>query len=162
MTRNVPRIEPEHDIEHRHSFGGKTPSGFMHSWRLWRLCCCRYGWYPLLVAPIVTVGCLLSLYSAAGCDYIRVDVGFTPSNTGWNTSTLELGLFLYQSGEEDTNKYYAAFLNGCRPYTEEFIEDFVQNDRTWKVAQVMAYVSAGGGIVSTVRSGTVALILAFG
>jgi len=104
------------------------------------------------VAPLVTVGCIFSLYSAAGCDFIRVDVGFTPSNTGWNSSSLKLGLFLYQSGEEDTNKYYAAFLNGCRLYPKELSDEFVEDDRTWKVAQIMAYVSAGGGIIATVRA----------
>lgn len=102
------------------------------------------------MAPIITVGCLFSLYSATGCDFIRVNVGFTPSNTGWNSSKLELGLFLYQSGEEDTNKYYAAFVNGCRSYTDEFVDEFVQDDRTWRVAQIMAYVSAGGSILATV------------
>ena len=151
MTRKAARNQRE-NVERKHSFGGKTPSGLMHSWRLWRLCCCRYGWYPLLVAPIITVGCLFSLYSAAGCDFIRVDVGFTPSNTGWNSSTLELGLFRYQSGEEDTNKYYATFLDGCRPYTEEFLDEFVDDDRTWRVAQIMAYVAAGGSLLATVRA----------
>lgn len=102
------------------------------------------------MAPIVTVGCLFSLYSAAGCDFIRVDVGFTPSNSGWNNSTLELGLFLYQSGEVDTNKYRAAFVDGCRAYTEEFADEFVGGDRTWRVAQIMAYVAAGGSVLATV------------
>mmetsp|Transcript_3061 Transcript_3061/g.6595 ORF Transcript_3061/g.6595 Transcript_3061/m.6595 type:complete len:436 (+) Transcript_3061:175-1482(+) len=143
-------FQGEMNVERKQSFGGRTPSGFQHSWRLWRLCCCRYGWYPLLVAPLVTVGCIFSLYSAAGCDFIRVDVGFTPSNTGWNSSSLKLGLFLYQSGEEDTNKYYAAFLNGCRLYPKELSDEFVEDDRTWKVAQIMAYVSAGGGIIATI------------
>ena len=150
MTQGGTESNQQKRIEKRHSFGGKAPSGLQHTWRLWRYCCCRYGWYPLLVAPIVTVGCLLSIYSSAGCDFIRVDVGFTPSNTGWNNSTLELGLFLYQSGETDTNKYYAAFVDGCRSYTDEFVEEFVQDDRTWRVAQIMAYVSGGGSIVATV------------
>ena len=104
------------------------------------------------MAPIVTVGCLFSVYSASGCDFIRVDVGFTPSNIGWNNSTLELGLFLFQSGEEDTNKYYAAFVDGCRPFSEEFVDDFVEDDRTWRVAQIMAYVSGGSSIIATVRN----------
>ena len=102
------------------------------------------------MAPIVTIGCLFSLYSAAGCDFIRVDVGFTPSNTGWNSSTLEMGLFLYQSGEPDANKYRAAFVDGCRSYTEDFTTEFIDDDRTWKVAQIMAYVSAGASILATV------------
>ena len=99
----------------------------------------------------VTVGCLFCLYSAAGCDFLRVDVGFTPANAGWNTSTVELGLFFYQSYEEETNKYWSFFLEGCRPYTKEFHDEFVANDRTWKVAQIMAYVAAGGSILASVR-----------
>ena len=102
------------------------------------------------MAPIVTVGCLFSLYSATGCDFIRVNVGFTPSNTGWNNSTLELGLFRYQSGEDDINKHYAAFVDGCRSYTEELVDEFVEDDRTWRVAQIMAYVSGIGSILATV------------
>ena len=144
MTQKIERKQDEM-VERR-----SASSGLRHSWRLWRYCCCRYGWYPLLVAPIVTVGSLLSLYSAAGCDFIRVDVGFTPSNPGWNQSQLELGLFLYQSDEVDTNKYRAAFIDGCRSYTDEFSAEFVENDRTWRVAQIMAYVAAGGGVVATV------------
>ena len=149
MTQN---IEPNQEemIETKNSFSGKASSGLQHSWRLWRYCCCRYGWYPLLVAPIVTVGCLFSLYSAAGCDFIRVDVGFTPSNTGWNSSEAELGLFLYQSDEPVTNKYRAAFIDGCRSYTEELVDEFVEDDRTWRVAQIMAYVSGIGSILATV------------
>eukprot|EP00535_Pseudo-nitzschia_heimii_P002801 CAMPEP_0197184988 /NCGR_PEP_ID=MMETSP1423-20130617/11012_1 /TAXON_ID=476441 /ORGANISM="Pseudo-nitzschia heimii, Strain UNC1101" /LENGTH=361 /DNA_ID=CAMNT_0042635947 /DNA_START=401 /DNA_END=1486 /DNA_ORIENTATION=- len=71
---------------------------------------------------------------------------------GWNNSTLELGLFRYQSGEEDTNKYYATFVDGCRPYTEEFVDDFVKDDRTWRVAQIMAYVSGGSSIIATIST----------
>ena len=144
MTQKIAR-NPDEMMERR-----PASSGLRHSWRLWRYCCCRYGWYPLFVAPIVTAGCLLSLYSAAGCDFIRVDVGFTPSNPGWNQSTLELGLFMYQSDEVDTNKYRALFIDGCRPYPDELFEEFVENDRTWRVAQIMAYVAAGGGVVATV------------
>ena len=115
----------------------KAPSGLTLTWRLWRHCCCRYGWYPLLVAPIVTSGCLLSLYSSAGCDFLRVNVGFTPSNSAWSQSTAELGLFYYQSGIPDDNKYKSALLDGCRPYEDQFNIDFIEDDRTWKVAKIM-------------------------
>jgi len=130
----------------------KGLSGLEHSWRLWRYCCCRYGWYPLLVSLIVTIGFFFSLYSAAGCDFIRVDIGFTPANTGWNSSTAELGLFLYQSGEEDTNKYFSFFLGGCRLYTEEFLDEFVDDDRTFFVSRIMAYVAIGASILATITS----------
>lgn len=119
---------------------GKT-SGLTLTWRLWRHCCCRYGWYPLLVAVIVTTGWLSSLYSSAGCDFIRLDIGFTPSNEAWNQSTAELGLFVYQSGESSMNKYHEAFVDGCQWYEDTFNEDFIEHDRTWKVARIMAYIS---------------------
>jgi len=138
------------------SSGIQGPSGLQHSWRLWRHCCCRYGWYPLLVSLIVTIGAFFSLYSTIGCDFIRVDIGFTPANIGWNSSQVNLGLFLYQSEEEDTNKYFSFFLGGCRLYTEEFLDEFIEDDRTFLVAQIMAYVAAGASILATVRYDCVA------
>jgi len=134
------------------SSGIKGPSGLQHSWRLWRHCCCRYGWYPLLVSLIVTIGAFFSLYSTIGCDFIRVDIGFTPANTGWNSSQVNLGLFLYQSEKEDTNKYFSFFLGGCRLYTEEFIDEFIDDDRTFFVAQIMAFVAAGASILATITT----------
>jgi hypothetical protein len=131
----------------------RPPSGFTYSWKLWRLCCCRYGIYPLIVAPIVTAGCLMSIYASSGCDFIRVDVGFTPSNEAWNQSTAQLGLFFYQSGEPETNKYRAAIIDGCQRYDGDFSEAFIGEDRTWKVARIMAYVSGCASMVSTVSGG---------
>jgi hypothetical protein len=128
----------------------RNPSGFTYSWKLWRHCCCRYGTYPLLVAPIVTTGFLLSLYSSAGCDFVRVDVGFTPSNEAWNQSTAEIGLFYYQSDEPETNKYREAVVEGCRWYEDNFNEEFVENDRTWTVARMMAYISGCASLLATV------------
>lgn len=90
---------------------------------------------------IVTTGWLSSLYSSAGCDFIRLDIGFTPSNEAWNQSTAELGLFVYQSGESSMNKYHEAFVDGCQWYEDTFNEDFIEHDRTWKVARIMAYIS---------------------
>ncbi|KAG7342039.1 hypothetical protein IV203_007131 [Nitzschia inconspicua] len=134
----------------RRSTGRGSPRCTSSSWRLWRHCCCRYGWYPILVAPFITFGCILSLYSSGRCDFIRVDVGFTPANEAWNDSTAELGLFFYQTGENHTNRYRATFLNGCRQYTDEFVDEFIRNDRTWNVSRIMAYVAGGGGILSTI------------
>jgi hypothetical protein len=144
---------------HRHAQGGRgasstgkkrTPSGLTGIWRFGRNYCCRYGWYPLLVAPLVTAGCVLSMYSAGGCDFLRVHVGFTPSNSAWNESSIELGLFLYQSRDEETNKYRAAFLEGCRGYSDDFVESFIEDDRTWSVSRIMAYVAGGASILASV------------
>lgn len=129
-----PRTKPKMAI--------KTQSGLTLTWKLWRHCCCRYGWYPLFVAPVVTAGCMFSLYSSAGCDFIRVNVGFTPSNEAWNQSTAELGLFFYQSGEAEANKYRASLVDGCQWYEDIFNDHFIEDDRTWQVARIMAYISA--------------------
>ena len=93
------------------------------------------------VARSVWSASLSSLYSSAGCDFIRLDIGFTPSNEAWNQSTAELGLFVYQSGESSMNKYHEAFVDGCQWYEDTFNEDFIEHDRTWKVARIMAYIS---------------------
>lgn len=79
-------------------------------------------------------------------------MGFTPTNEAWNASTAELGLFLFQSGDKDANRYRAAFLNGCRRYNDEFVDSFIEHDRTWKVSRIMAYVAAGGGMLATVST----------
>lgn len=103
------------------------------------------------MAPLVTAGCLLSLYSAAGCDFVRVDIGFTPSNDGWNQSSVEFGLFQYQSGEPDIEKYREALVEGCRVYESNFSSIFIDDDRTWKVARIMAYISGVASMLSMVR-----------
>ena len=132
----------------------KNVSGFTYTWRLWRHCCCRYGWYPLLIAPLATAGCLLSVLSSAGCDFIRVNVGFTPSNDAWNQSTAEFGIFMYQSGESDNNDdFRKAFIEGCRWYTDDFNSEFVESDRTWKTTVLMGYISGISSMVATVCMG---------
>ena len=132
----------------------KHVSGLTHTWRLWRHCCCRYGWYPLLVAPIATAGCLLSIYSSLGCDFIRVNVGFTPSNDGWNQSTAEFGIFMFQSGEleDDTNDIQRTFLEGCQWYPDDFEAEFIESDRTWKTTEIMGYVSGVSSIIAMITA----------
>jgi hypothetical protein len=152
MDRKKIQFEDEKSAQRTKS---RQPSGFTYSWKLWRRCCCRYGTYPLIVAPIVTAGCLMSLYASAGCDFVRVDVGFTPSNEAWNQSTAQLGLFFYQSGAPETNKYREALLDGCQWYDDDFNEAFIDEDRTWKVARIMAYISGYSSMVATVSEGVV-------
>jgi hypothetical protein len=121
------------------------------TWRLWRNCCCRYGWYPVLIAPIITSGCLLSLYSSFGCDFVRLEVGFTPSNQAWNQSSADLGLFYMYTGYESDNKFEQNLLQGCSWYTDSFDYSFIDGDRTWKVARIMALISGAAGITATVE-----------
>lgn len=82
-----------------------------------------------------------------------MDIGFTPSNDGWNHSTVEFGLFHYQSGEPELDKYREVFVEGCRAYEGDFSEVFIDDDRTWKVARVMAYISGIASMVGMVGYG---------
>lgn len=145
----MPRIlwnEPRNDDLNLTPSSNSRISGLAYSWRIYRQCCCVYGWYPLIVSLLVTVGCFLSLYSATGCDFIRVDIDFTPENRAWNSSKAELGLFLYQSGKEDANKYVSFFgFDGCRFYTEEFLDEFVDGD-SFSISRIVAYVTIGSSI----------------
>lgn len=112
--------------------------------------CCRYGWYPLLIAPIVSTGCLLSLYSSFGCDFVTLDVGFTPSNKAWNQSEAHLGLFYMYTGKDRGNKYADTLLEGCEWYSDSFEVSFIEGDKTWKVARIMALISGAASITAAV------------
>lgn len=130
-------------------------SGLTASWKLWRHCCCRYGWYPLIVAPVVTASCLLDLYSSYDCEFINVEVGFTPLNPAWNESKATFGLFQFQSGVFDENKdirFWEEVVEGCNSYSQDFEVAFVDGDRTWQVTRVMAFISGGSSITAAVSS----------
>ena len=127
-----------------------TPTGFIQIWSLWRHCCCRYGWYPLGVSLIVSAACLLDLYSSGSCDFIQVNIGFVPSNIGWNQSTANVGLFLYQAGEGDGDSLVETVGDGCRRYSEDFETQFINGDRTWQVARIMGMIAAISGLTVSV------------
>ena len=111
---------------------------------------CTNGWYPLFVAPIITAGFLLSLYSSAGCEFIDLQVGFTPNNEAWNESRAELGLFYYHdlSAVNDNNIYSKVFHNGCVWYTDSFQDTMIDRDRTWRVARVMAMIAVSSSLLA--------------
>lgn len=102
------------------------------------------------MAPIVTAAWLLDLFSTFDCQLVKVNVGFVPSNQEWNQSVADLGLFSYQSGLEETNKYREVLVEGCRPYKDDFNSYFIDGDRTWEVARIMAIVSGISATVATV------------
>jgi hypothetical protein len=133
-----------------------TPRGTSKCWSLWRHCCCRLGVYPLAVAPLMTAACLLSLYSSTGCEFLELSVGFTPINAAMNQSQVNFGLFYYQpivaaavqeqEAEDDLsndeNKFQQVLFDGCKAYTTAITDDYVDKDRTWKVARIMAMIAA--------------------
>jgi hypothetical protein len=137
-----------------------SPSSFARCWRFWRNFCCLFGCYPILVAPVVTAGCLLSLYSSAGCDFVSVDIGFTPSNSAYNQSQARLGFFFYKdqnwlSFDEEENSespIRRTLHGGCYRYSTEFEEDFIKPDRTWKVSRIMAIISLFSSLFASALS----------
>jgi hypothetical protein len=117
---------------------------------------CTTGCYPIIVAPLVTVGFMLAAYSSAGCKLINIDIGFTPSNPAWNqTSEADIGLFFYYDqnrAAREENKYKELFHDGCSWYTEEFNDSFISKDRTWKVARVMSLISVSGSFIAALTT----------
>ena len=128
-----------------------TTTGFTQAWRLWRHCCCRYGSYPLLVAIVVTAGCLMSLYSSASCHFLLLDIGFIPANTAWNQSTAQLGIFSYADHERvSQGDFFGSLIQGCGEYPGNYRDGFIEDDRAWNVARIVAWISGVGSIIAAV------------
>ena len=138
----------------------RVPSGMRSAWKLWRHCCCRNGFYPLIVAPFITASFLLDVFCTLGCGFITLDVGFKPINEAWDDQRLEFGLFNYQTGISDvnSNSYMNNFHPGCEVFDDLFKEFFVVGDKTWIMAQIMGIVSACAGCIATVCSITIQLL----
>lgn len=130
----------------------KVPSGLNSAWKLWRHCMCRNGFYPLIIAPFVTSAFFLDIYVSSGCDFVHVNIGIEPVNVAWNKSTLDLGLFSHRSDEESNsnrNLMMETFHPQCKGYGPTFDEYFVDGDKTWKMAQIIALVACCAGGVAT-------------
>lgn len=113
----------------------------------------------MFVAPVVTAGFLLSVYSSAGCDFIDVTVGFTPNNVALNQSEANLGLFFYydESAVGINNRYQEIFHKGCVWYDDVFDESIISKDRTWKVARIISMVAAASGLLAALTTWTLML-----
>jgi hypothetical protein len=127
-----------------------APRGIRACWRSWRHCMCTTGWYPVAVAPMITIGFLLSLYSSAGCEFIDLHVGFTPSNAAWNQSQANLGLFYLRdnSAASETNSKMDFLHDGCVWYSDTFQGSVIEQDRTWRVARYMAMIAVATSLLS--------------
>jgi hypothetical protein len=93
-------------------------------------------------------------------------VGFTPINAAMNQSEFNFGLFYYQpivaavdadaeaaegvdTATKEESKLKTVLYEGCKAYTSAITEDYVEKDRTWRVARIMALIAgATAGIGS--------------
>ena len=117
-------------------------------WKLWRHCLCRFGWYPIFVAPLITCAAFMDLYSSSGCDFIRLDIGFVPVNEVWPGPTAHLGLFGYDTFEVNSNRWKRSFNNGCQVYSPNFESAYIGADQTWQITRIMAYISGCASLVA--------------
>lgn len=78
-----------------------------------------------------------------------MNVGFNPSNTGWNQSTANIGIFYYEAGSLD-KQFGDNFVDGCVRYSDDFEQQFIDGDKTWTATQIMALIAAIAGMVAAV------------
>lgn len=128
-----------------------VPSGLSVIWKLWRHCLCRNGFYPVIVAPFVTAAFVFDVYASTGCRFIHLDVGMEPTNKAWNQTQADLGLFFYRETIEASSSNFVmnTFHPECQAYDSVFNEFFIKGDKTWKMSQILAFISAGGGCIAT-------------
>jgi len=134
---------------------GISKSETKEVWKPWRLFCCRNGYYPLLVAPIISVAFLLDLYTTFGCDFVHIDVGFQPVNQGWNQQILDVGMFFYNSHNAsvtDGGVLMEAFHQGCRRYDPTMIQYLIGSDQVWLVSRIISAISGSSGFFATVSN----------
>lgn len=138
------------------SFKKPHATGIRDTWKLWRYCLCRHGWYPLLVSPFVTIGFLLDLYSSLDCHFLRVNIGFTPANEEWSDPQIDVGFWSYH-GDEGVVDNQPPFRNdkiyilpGCTEYSPEFSDFFIGGDKAWSAAKIMGMTSGVAGAIACV------------
>ena len=79
-----------------------------------------------------------------------MNVGFNPSNAGWNESTVNIGIFFIES-ESSEGQLGDNIVDGCARYSDEFEQNFIDGDKTWTATQIMTMIAAISGMIATVR-----------
>lgn len=129
-------------------------------WSLWRHCCCRYGKIPVPIMLFTSCGTILTLLTTFSCNFLKVDIGFEPSNNEWGEETLHVGPWYYRIGANEVStdaEGLNSFIDGfrrdsCSGYTNELKASFIDSDSVWQFARVSLLIGAISAIVATVRS----------
>lgn len=56
------------------------------------------------------------------------------------------------TGKEGEGTYKDALFEGCEWYSDAFEFNFIEGDRTWRVARIMALISGAASITAAVSS----------
>ena len=104
----------------------------------------------LLLAISSTVCLLMSSSAALGCQFVRIDVGFKPTNMRLRAEGVEVGVWSFSSeaiayDEGDTRM-------GCLKYPQGFSKRFITGDSKWVCARFAGVVGMMAGFVVLVSS----------
>ena len=101
---------------------------------------------PIIVVLLMTLILLLSFYSAFGCDFLILDIGFRPLNIDFGEKT-KFGPFSFKSGRSSSNTNDSESSSGgdgkCLYYPDDF-RDFVNisGDSDWQAARALSVIGA--------------------
>lgn len=112
----------------------------------WRWCC-RYGWYPVLVASSITAACLLDILSSMSCEFLKVHVD---NDTGESRGSVYIGIYFHQMGGFEDGQFGEYLAEGCQQYSDEFEANIIEGDRMWQATRYVGILSATTGIIAAV------------
>ena len=101
---------------------------------------------PIIVVLLMTLILLLSFYSAFGCDFLILDIGFRPLNIDFDEKT-KFGPFSFKSGRSSSNTNDSESSSGgdgkCLYYPDDF-RDFVNisGDSDWQAARALSVIGS--------------------
>lgn len=107
-------------------------------------CCCRYGYVPLFLAILITIACLLDVYSSISCEFLQVNI--QTDVDGSNRGSAFVGIFFRQTGAFDGELFGQSYLaEGCQSYSRVFEETVIHDDKIWQATRYIAMISAVSG-----------------
>ena len=132
----------------------ETPSKFRSEGRILTLLCrtmgssgcCRFGWYPKILAFFVTAGLGLSATSSLYCDFMTIVLDFTPG--GYYQNQVGLGLWSFESPLGQCVSYVEAYESGGLGMG--YSDWFMNKDFSWTVARILAMTGGLFGTISLV------------
>lgn len=82
-----------------------------------------------------------------------MEIGFQPVNEGWEVTApyASFGAFFYRNASVPHDSMYRETLHsGCYTYSDEMYNNFIAGDTTFKMIQIMAFISIGSSCLAMV------------